>query len=113
MQEKSPHNYNFLCNMGSMARKSIREAIRDVFDFLKDKGEINQTQLAKMIDRTPQAVSKYLSGDTEMGEEIILSFCRALGLRWQDLDVDTGVKRDDRIDQWVKDNYYKIIEGRK
>lgn len=61
----------------------------------------SQDELAVAAGLKPARLSHYFTGIRPMDEEVILSLCRALGLRWQDLDVDTGIKRDDRIDRII------------
>jgi len=77
-----------------VGKKTIREAILEVYNRLNSDGVIDQTTLAKMIGKSDGAVSDYLNGRRRMHEDTILRLCRALGVRWQDLDVSIDLPQD-------------------
>lgn len=92
--------YRDFCFNEEMPRKTIREAIVERFKMAKENGIYSsQDEFAVAAGLKPARLSHYFTGKRPMDEEVILLLCRALGLRWQDLDVDTGVKRSDALEK--------------
>lgn len=77
----------------------IKKALFRAIDKYEEANGITDKDLAERIRCDPSLICKYRNGPTRIADLQIEKICSALGLRWQDLDVDTGVKRRDEVEK--------------